>query len=311
MKKISTFLAVAVKAPKLLKLLKVVKLMKFAKPVITMVTIVISLCAYAIIYNPWIAVGLVAVLFVHEMGHVIAMNKEGFKTSGPVFIPFLGAALFAPKDMNRRQEAVIGIGGPILGSLFSFLLIGLYFLFEAKWLLIMGYMGIFLNLFNMIPISPLDGGRVTQAVGKYFKFIGLAMLIAVTIALKSPGILLIWIIVLFDIHMLSIKTRFVLALVVEIAMITMVATGIGITDNSIFWTTIIDCTLGGAYLTAIGLGIGHNAEALQATLDEHTKRPALSAQNKVKWLLVWSITFILLYVTLLLLEPSIKIILVS
>lgn len=310
-KKISTLLTLAVKAPKIIKLLKIVKLMKFAKPMVTMLTIVISICAYAIIYNPWIAVGLVALIFVHEMGHVIAMNKEGFKTNGPVFIPFLGAALFAPKNMDRRQEAVIGIGGPILGSLVAYLLIGLYFIFEARWLLMMGYVGIFLNIFNMIPISPLDGGRVTQAAGKWFKFVGMGMLIAVTIALKNPGILLIWIIVLFDFHFLSLKARFGLALLVELAMITMIVTGIGIADKATYWGTIIDAALGALYLGGIGYGFRQNKEELKATLDDQAKRPELTTKSKMKWFLVWLITFAILYITLLLLEPSLKIIMVS
>jgi Zn-dependent protease len=133
--KISTVLVGALKSSKLLKAIKLIKLINFAKPFITILSIAISIFVYAFVYSPWLAIGLVAVIFVHEMGHVIAMNKEGYKTNGPVFIPFVGAALFAPKGMDRRQEAVIGIGGPLLGSLFSFLLVSLYYLTDAKWLL--------------------------------------------------------------------------------------------------------------------------------------------------------------------------------
>lgn len=309
--KIGTLIALVIKAPKLLKLFKAIKLFKFAKPAITMASIVISIGAYAIMYNPLIAVGLVVVILVHEMGHVFAMNKEGFKTSGPVFIPFLGAALFAPKNMDRRQEAVIGIGGPILGSLFSFLLVGLYFLTDAKWLLMMGYFGIFINIFNMIPITPLDGGRVTQAVGKYFKLIGMVLLIAASIALKNPGILLIWIIVFFDFNFLPIKTRFALACLVEIAMITILATGFAIENNEIFWATAIDAGIGGVYLALLGTGIFKNAKEVEEIIDEGSKRPEMSSKDKLKWFFVWLVTGTILYIALLLLEGPLKLIMIS
>ncbi|MDB4984256.1 MAG: hypothetical protein JWM20_435 [Patescibacteria group bacterium] len=74
-KKINTFLALIFKSPKFFKLIKALKLLKFAKPAITIVSIVISIGAYSIAYNPWIGVGLVGLLFVHEMGHVFAMNR--------------------------------------------------------------------------------------------------------------------------------------------------------------------------------------------------------------------------------------------
>ncbi len=309
--KVNTLVALAVKGPKLFKLIKAIKLLKFAKPMVTMISIVISVGAYAIIYDPWIAVGLVALIFVHEMGHVVAMNNQGFKTSGPVFIPFLGAALFAPKDMNRRQEAIIGIGGPILGSLAAFLLIGLYFIFDAKWMLMMGYIGIFLNLFNMIPISPLDGGRVTQAVGKWFKFVGFAMLLALTISMGQPGMLLIWIIVLFDFHFIPIKGRFALAVITELAMIALLTAGVGIHDNSEFWVTCFDALVGGFYLGMIGFALRRNQKDLETTLDENSKRPHLTMQAKINWFLVWLITTAILFTTMLLLAPSLKIIMVS
>lgn len=309
--KISTALTVIIKGPKLLKTLKLVKFLKFAKPLITILSIAISICAYAIVYSPWLAVGLVVVIFAHEMGHVIAMNREGYKTSGPVFIPFLGAALFAPKGMDRRQEAVIGIGGPLLGSLFSFLLIGLYYLTGGNWLLIMGYIGIFLNLFNMIPISPLDGGRVTQAVGKYFKIVGIALLIAVTIALKNPGILLIWIIVFFDFYFLPVKIRFTLAAITELAMITMLLTGTGIVNRSIFWSTIVDVAIGALYLTMIGISIFKNPKETEEILNQGAQRPELAAKEKFQWFLIWLSIAAILYIALLLLKPALKIIMMS
>ncbi|MEI8223861.1 MAG: site-2 protease family protein [bacterium] len=258
--KTSTFFALILKSPKLLKLFKILKLMKFAKPMVTIITIAISILAYSIVYSPWIAVGLVTLIFVHEMGHVIAMNRLGFKTSGPVFIPFLGAALFAPRDMTRKQEAILGIGGPLLGSLFAFLVAGIAYLTHSKELMMIGYLGIFINLFNMVPISPLDSGRVTQAVGKFFPIIGFLILIGVTLAFKSPGILLIWILVLFDFTFMKVQLRFFFALIVELAMIFMLTQGIGISDDGQFWSVFADVIIGGLYLLLIGASIASDAK---------------------------------------------------
>ncbi|MDB4984050.1 MAG: Zn-dependent protease [Patescibacteria group bacterium] len=239
------------------------------------------------------------------------MNREGFKTNGPVFIPFLGAALFAPKDMDRRQEAVIGIGGPILGSLFSFLLLGLYFVVKVKWLLMMAYMGIFLNLFNMIPITPLDGGRVTQVVGKWFKFVGFVLLLALTISMKQPGMLLIWIIVLFDFEFISIKARFGLAVMTLIAMTAMLVLHLGIRTEADFYVTCFDCLLGLFYLTLIGFALRRNSQELEETLNEGSKRVSISTSGKIKWFAVWLITSAILCAAIIALGPMLKLAVIS
>ena len=70
------------------------------------------------VYGVTFATGFVALIFVHEMGHLIAARLEGIRATVPFFIPFMGAAIFLhdhPRD--ARSEAIIGIGGPITGTL--------------------------------------------------------------------------------------------------------------------------------------------------------------------------------------------------
>ena len=78
----------------------------------------VSVAAYAMLFGWTFAAGLVVLLFIHEMGHVIALRREGIKASAPMFIPFLGA-MITSKSLgdNALAEARVGLAGPILGSL--------------------------------------------------------------------------------------------------------------------------------------------------------------------------------------------------
>lgn len=180
------------------KLLKVFKLFKFSKIILTFFTMALSTLVYSFMFGPWFAVGFVLMLFIHEMGHVMAMHIKGYKTSAPVFIPMLGAVIFAPPFKSQEDEAFIGYGGPFVGGLAALASFGLYMVLPEKseLLLLVSYSAAFLNLFNLIPLRPLDGGRVTQAVGTWFKWIGLVALALFTLYIRQPGLLLIWIITL-------------------------------------------------------------------------------------------------------------------
>ncbi len=123
---------------------------------------------------------------------------KGYETHGPVFIPFLGAAIFAPAFEDRNAEAFVGFGGPLLGTIAALACFGAWYITgqTSEILLLVSYAGVFLNLFNLIPISPLDGGRVTQVVGGWFKLVGVGLLLAYTLTVRQPSLLLIWILLL-------------------------------------------------------------------------------------------------------------------
>lgn len=143
-------------------------------------TMFISIAAYALLWGWRFAAGFVILLFVHETGHLIAARMMRLKTSWPIFIPFMGA-LIALKEAPRNAwvEAVVGIGGPILGSLGALAVWALYFVTGNQLFLALGFTGFFLNLFNLIPIVPLDGGRIVAAISPWFWLFGLALLIPV------------------------------------------------------------------------------------------------------------------------------------
>lgn len=165
------------------KLIAVLKTLKYAKYMITLVSMTLSTLAYGFYYGSWIfAAGLVLLLLIHESGHVIAMVKQGMKATAPVFIPFLGAAIFLKELPDRKQEAYIGFGGPLIGSLGAILCIVIAFSITDNQKLsyifhMLGYVGLFINLFNMIPARPLDGGRILHVLGGGITYIGISVLL--------------------------------------------------------------------------------------------------------------------------------------
>ncbi|MBB6691686.1 site-2 protease family protein [Cohnella xylanilytica] len=145
-------------------------LLKFGKPLLSML---VTVGAYALVY-PWtFALGFVALIFVHEMGHVWVAKRKGLPVSAPVFIPFLGAMILLkrqPKD--AVTEAAIAIGGPLLGSAGALLCYGIWYWSGSEVWLALSYVGFFLNLINLLPIHPLDGGRIAVAVSRWLWVVG-------------------------------------------------------------------------------------------------------------------------------------------
>jgi len=174
-----------------------------------LLSLLINIGVYTLFFgaqNPLLGVafatGFVALIFVHEMGHLIAARMEGVSASVPFFIPFMGAAIFLKEHpRNARSEAIIGIGGPILGTIASLVVLSLAGTFNPSTTLgllfvRLAYYGFFINLFNMIPMSPLDGGRILGAVSKWFNVVGLGLILLGVVEgfLNSP---ILWIILAF------------------------------------------------------------------------------------------------------------------
>ena len=153
-------------------------------------TMFVSIAAYAWLWGWTFAVGFVVLLFVHEMGLVIALRREGIRASAPMFIPFLGAVISARSlGDNAAAEARVGLGGPILGSVGA---AGCTLIWHATgndmWRAL-AFTGFFLNLFNLIPLSPLDGGRAMAAMSPWMWLVGLGLMIALVFVFPNPLIL--------------------------------------------------------------------------------------------------------------------------
>jgi Zn-dependent protease len=143
-------------------------------------TMVLSIVVYALMWGWWFAAGFVVLLFVHECGHLIAARRCGLKVGLPVFIPFMGAAI-ALKEAPRNAwiEAQVGIGGPLMGTAGALACLLAYEFLKNPLFLALAYAGFWLNLFNLIPIVPLDGGRVVTAISPWLWVAGLALMVFV------------------------------------------------------------------------------------------------------------------------------------
>ena len=155
-------------------------------------TMLVSIAAYSLIWGWKFAIGFVALLFVHAMGHVIQLRREGLAASAPMFIPFMGAVIWAKSlGDNAAAEARVGLAGPILGSLGAAALIPIADATGNDLFRALAFTGFFLNLFNLLPVVPLDGGRAMAALSPWMWFVGFAGLVALAVAFPNPIILLI------------------------------------------------------------------------------------------------------------------------
>jgi Zn-dependent protease len=153
----------------------------------TLGSMLASVAAYALIWGWPFAAGFVALLFVHEGGHAVQMRREGVKPSWMVFIPFLGAAVGARSlGGNALAEARIGLAGPVIGSLGAAAVLVASHLTGSELLQALAYTGFFLNLFNLVPIVPFDGGRAMAAMAPWMWGVGFAAMVALFIATPNP-----------------------------------------------------------------------------------------------------------------------------
>jgi len=145
----------------------------------TALTMLVSVAAYALLFPVWFAVGIVVLIWVHEMGHVLQLRREGIPASAPMFIPFLGAFV-AMKQMPKDAlaEARVGLAGPVLGTLGGLATLGLYVATREPLFLGLAYFDFIINLFNLAPLLPLDGGRAVGAMSPVFQLLGLFAMVA-------------------------------------------------------------------------------------------------------------------------------------
>jgi Zn-dependent protease len=158
----------------------------------TVGTMAVSVAAYSFVFGWTFAMGFVVLLLVHEMGHVIQLRREGIKASAPMFIPFLGAVISAKSlGQNALAEARVGLAGPILGTVGSAVCIVVWHATGNALWGALAFTGFFLNLFNLLPVVPLDGGRAMAAMAPWMWFLGFAAMIPLAVIFPNPIIFLI------------------------------------------------------------------------------------------------------------------------
>lgn len=143
----------------------------------TLISLVVSFGGYALFYGPWFAVALLVMIFVHEMGHVVEIRRQGMQATAPIFIPFMGAAIFQRSHpVDALKQAQIGIAGPIAGTIGATAAFVLYGSTHSPILLLAALIGFYINLFNLIPVWQLDGAWILAPVSKWFQVAGYAVI---------------------------------------------------------------------------------------------------------------------------------------
>lgn len=157
------------------------------KAVSTLGTMFISIAAYALAFGWPFAVGFVLLLFIHEMGHVIQLRREGVEASAPIFIPFVGAVIAAKSlGEDAAAEARVGLAGPILGTAGTLVPLSIWLATGNDLWRALAYIGFFINLINLLPVLPLDGGRAMAVLGPKVWIAGILVAVAAAAIFLGP-----------------------------------------------------------------------------------------------------------------------------
>jgi Zn-dependent protease len=153
-------------------LLGALKLTKFA----SLGSMILSIGTYSIFFGLPYAAGMVGLILVHEAGHAAVMVHRGIPFSPMVFMPFMGAVI----AMNRMprdawEDALVALGGPVLGSAGAGVVAVVGHATDSQLLYALADFGFMVNLFNLLPIGSMDGGRIAGALSPYAGVVGLGL----------------------------------------------------------------------------------------------------------------------------------------
>src|SRR4029450_10284178 len=128
------------------------------------------------------AVGLVGLIFVHEMGHWLEAKRQGLPVTAPLFIPFLGASIFLKENPESAwKDFPLATARPLLASLGALAVYAVAVAEASNRLRAIAFLGFFINLFNLLPVVPLDGGRIVTAIHPALWVLGLIALLGLVI----------------------------------------------------------------------------------------------------------------------------------
>jgi Zn-dependent protease len=153
-------------------LLGALKLTKLA----SLGSMVLTVGTYSMFFGFPYAAGMVGLITVHEIGHAAVMHQRGIPFSPMVFMPFMGAMI----SMNRRprdawEDALVAFGGPVLGSVGAGAVAVAGHMTESQLLFALADFGFMINLFNLLPLGSMDGGRIAGALSPWAHVAGLGM----------------------------------------------------------------------------------------------------------------------------------------
>lgn len=158
-------------------------------------TLLTMLLSFGFYWKAWgwkFAVGLIGSIYVHEMGHVSMLVRLGFPFTAPMFLPGIGAVIRLNQQViNPREDARIGLAGPIWGTGAAVFCLIVYFATRYNFWLALAHIGAWINLFNLMPVWQLDGGRGFHSLAKFQRWIAVAVVAAAYLICKDGVLVLI------------------------------------------------------------------------------------------------------------------------
>lgn len=155
----------------------------------TAFSFLVSQAVYTYFFGFFPSLLFLVMLLMHEFGHVAALYCLRIEFFPPIFVPFVGAAInLDPNQLDRKKEAIMAIAGPLTGGCAAFVLLIVWLAFPhySKDIPMMGMIAVYMNALNMIPASPLDGGRIAQLFGRWAQYVGVVLLVAFALYMQSP-----------------------------------------------------------------------------------------------------------------------------
>jgi Zn-dependent protease len=139
--------------------------LKFSFVVFKFFSIFISVGAYALIWGWKFAIGFVALILIHEMGHFVEAKRQGLEVTLPTFVPFLGAyVLIKNSPLNPWNNALVALAGPAVGGAGAAAFWGIGEAIDSDLMRALAFAGFMINLINLVPVGILDGGAVWNAI---------------------------------------------------------------------------------------------------------------------------------------------------
>jgi Zn-dependent protease len=133
----------------------------------TLLSMLLSLGVYWSLWGWKLALGVVLSIYVHEIGHVAALKRLGIAASAPMFVPGLGAFIRSRQyPASPAEDAAVGLAGPVWGFGAALFCYGAGLIWDAPLFLALARVGAWINLFNLLPIWTLDGGRGFRALSR-------------------------------------------------------------------------------------------------------------------------------------------------
>jgi Zn-dependent protease len=156
----------------------------------TFLSMFLSMGVYWTAFGWKFAVGLVVSIYIHEMGHVAALRRFGFRANAPMFIPGVGAIIrMQQHPVNPVENARIGLAGPMWGLAAAVAALGVYLVSQWPSWLAIAQVGAWINLFNLLPVWQLDGGRGFSSMSRPQRWLAVAAIGAAWF-LTGEGLLL-------------------------------------------------------------------------------------------------------------------------